>query len=117
MDVAYLKSEFLNVKSFLYQLYEGNPRQNASKILQATDEKLNVIIKILYLICVGEIPLRKVDHEIIKKSRRLNFFKQHFNSKISYVRLLDSPREQKITILRKFSGLYKNLFFTMFNLV
>jgi len=117
MDVDYLKSEFLNVKSFLYDLYCGNPRQNASKINHAVDQKLDVIIKILHLICIGEIHLRKIDHEIIKKSKRLNFLKQHFNSKISYLRLLKSPRDQKINILRKFCRLYHPLLFTMFNLI
>jgi len=117
MDISYLKSEFLNVKSFLYDLYTGNPRQNASKISQAVDNKLNVLIKILHLICVGEIHLRKLDHEKIKNSRRLNFLKQHFNSKINFLRLLKSPREQKIIVLRKFSGIYQPLLFTMFNLI
>lgn len=117
MDVDYLKSEFLNVKAFLYDLYIGNARQNAIKISNAVDEKLNVLIKILHLICSGEIHLRKQDHETIKKSKRLNYLKQNFNTKVSFVRLLNSPREQKIIVLRKFSAIYKPLLYTMFNLI
>jgi hypothetical protein len=117
MDVDYLKSEFLNVKTFLYELYKGNSRQNAYKINQAVDNKLNVLIKILHLICTGTIHLRKSDHDIIKKSKRLNYLKSHFNTKVAYVRLLNSPREQKIQVLRKFSGIYEPLLYTMFNLI
>jgi hypothetical protein len=117
MDVDYLKSEFLNFKSFLYKLYVGNPRQNASVITQSTDEKLNVLIKILHLICVGKIHLRKVDHETIKKSKRLNYLKLNFNTKNSFINLLKSPREEKIVVLRKFSAIYQPLLFTMFNLI
>lgn len=117
MDISYLKSEFLNVKSFLYDLYTGNPRQNASRISNAVECKLNVLIKILHLICIGEIHLRKSDHETIKKSKRLNFLKINFNSKINFLRLLNSPREQKIIVLRKFCSIYQPLLFTMFNLI
>lgn len=117
MDVDYLKSEFLNVKSFLYELYTGNPRQNATKINNAVEQKLDVLIKILHLICIGEIHLRKVDHETIKKSKRLNFLKQHFNTKLNFHRLLTSPREQKVIVLRKFSAIYQPLLYTMFNLI
>lgn len=117
MDVSYLKSEFLNVKSFLYELYIGNPRSNSTKISQATDQKLNVVIKILHLICIGEIHLRRDDYNALKKSKRLNFLKSNFNTKINYVRLLNGPREQKVNVLRKLSALYKPLLFTMFNLM
>lgn len=117
MDVSYLKSEFLNVKSFLYELYSNNPRSNIAQISHATDEKLNVLIKILHLICIGEIHLRKVDYGLLKKSKRLQFLKTHFNTKVSYVRLLKAPREQKVTVLRKLSAQFKPLLFTMFNLM
>jgi hypothetical protein len=117
MDVDYLKSEFLNVKSFLYDLYIGKPRQNATKISQCTDQKLDILIKILHLICTGVIHMRKVDHDAIKKSRRLNFLKSHFNTKVSFMTILKSPREQKINVLRKFSAIYQPLLYTMFNLI
>lgn len=117
MDVSYLKSEFLNVKSYLYELYEGNPRRNARKLLNSTNEKLDTLIKILHLICVGEIHLRKVDYETLKRSKRLNYLKSHFNTKLNYLHSLNAPREEKVNILRKFAALYKALLYTMFNLV
>lgn len=117
MDVDYLKSEFLNYKSFLYKLYVGNPRQNAAIITNSTNEKLNVLIKVLHLICTGKIHLRKVDHETIKKSKRLNYFKLYFNTKKSFFNLLQAPTQEKITVLRKFSAIYQPLLFTMFNLI
>lgn len=109
MDVDYLKSEFLNYKSFLYKLYVGNPRQNAAIITNSTNEKLNVLIKVLHLICTGKIHLRKVDHETIKKSKRLNYFKLYFNTKkafLIYFKLLHKKKSLSFVNFQQFINLY-----------
>jgi len=117
MDISYLKSEFLNAKGFFYELYTGNARSNANKIFNADDKKLDVLIKALHLVCNGDISTRKEDHAVLKKSKRLNFLKFHFQSKSSYVDLLRGPREEKIKVLRKLSALYPAILYTFFNLV
>jgi len=117
MDIVYLKSEFLNVKGFFYDLYTGNARSNANKIYNADDKKLDVLIKALHLICNGHIHLRKEDFSIIKKSKRLNFLKFNFERKDSYVGLLTGSRDDKIKVLRKMSALYPTLLYSFFNLI
>lgn len=117
MDIVYLKSEFLNFKGFFYDLYTGNPRSNANKIYNSDDKKLDVLIKCLHLICNGHIHLRKVDFAVLKKSKRLNFLKFHFEKKASYVKMLQSSRGEKIDALRKLSALYPTILFSLFNLI
>ena len=117
MDIVYLKSEFLNVKGFLYELYTGNAKSNANKILNAEEKKLDVLIKAIHLICNGKIYLRKQDFAVLKKSKRLNFMKFHFERKASFVNLLENSREEKIKILRQFSALYPTILYSFFNLI
>ena len=117
MDIVYLKSEFLSVKGFLFELYSGNARSNANKIFNADDKKLDILIKALHLIANGHIHIRKEDYAVLKKSKRLNFMKFHFDRKDSYVHLLTGSREEKIKTLRKMSALYPSLLYTFFNLI
>jgi len=117
MDIVYLKSEFFNIKDFLYNLYTRSPRANAISILNANDIELDTLIKILHLISVGAIHLRNQDFKILTKSKRRNFLQRHFERKDAYVQLLKSSREIKIQVLRKFSALYNYLLHLLFNLV
>jgi len=117
MDVVYIKSELLNVKGFLHKLYLSNPRSNAVALNNASDQELDTLIKVLHLISNGKIHLRKQDFAILKKSKRLNFLKNYVERKDSYVQLLQSNREDKIQVLRKFCALYNSLLYLLFNIV
>jgi len=116
MDIPYLKSEFLNVKDFFYFLYSHNPRQNSDRIFRASDRELDVLIKFLHLVCNGHITLKQHNFDALLNSRRMNAMQKHFQSTKSFLNTLDSEREEKISILRKFVTLYPNLFYTTFNL-
>ena len=115
MDIPYLRGEFLQVKGFLKDLYSNNPRSNTTRISFANTKSLNTLIKILHLVCNGNITIRKADHEALVKSRRLKTLRNSFESKKDFVNLLNSNSEQKIKILKLFVALYKNLLYTMFN--
>lgn len=115
MDTAYLRNEFLTVKGFLKELSTLNPRRNASKIYHATEKELDILIKILHLVCIGKISLRKSDFEAIKQSKRLHLLKSHFETKSSLITALKKDKSEKVTLLKKFCALYSNLLYTMFN--
>lgn len=115
MDIPYLKNEFKNSQSFLEKLYKNNPRRNSKIIEKADDKELKVLIKILHLICTGQISIRGQDFKTLQKSKRLNYFKLHFESIKSFLDLLKSNRQHKVNVLKKFSALYEQLLFTMFN--
>ena len=115
MDIPYLRGEFLQVKGFLNDLYSSNPRANTTRITFANTKCLNTLIKILHLICNGNITIRKIDHAALSKSRRLKTLRNYFESKKDFVNLLNSSSEEKIKVLKLFVALYKNLLYTMFN--
>ena len=115
MDTAYLRGEFLQVKGFLYDLYTNNPRANSSKLTFANAKCLNTLIKVLHLICNGDITIRKVDHTALVKSRRFKTLRTHFENKKDYLQMLNASSEEKIKTLKFFVALYKNLLYTMFN--
>lgn len=115
MDVPYLKNEFFKTKPFLKKLFENNPRRTSALLQKAKISELNILVKILFLICTGKISIRKNDFKLIKQSKRLNYFKQHFDSKKSFLKILKTNNIEKIAILKKFSALYSSLLYTMFN--
>jgi len=117
MDIHYLKSEFLNVKDFFYFLYSHNSRQNSARISSASDKELDILIKFLHLISNGKIILKKQNLEAVLKSRRMKTLRCHFERKDSFLETLNSERDNKIDILKKFVVLYPSLFFTTFNLI
>jgi len=117
MDIHYLKSEFLNVKSFFYYLYSHSPRQNSTRIFNASDRELNVLIKFLHLVCKGVITLKQHNFDALLKSKRMNLLRNNFEEKKSFLKTLNLEREKKVLVLKKFVVLYPNLFYTTFNLV
>ncbi len=117
MDIHYIRSEFLNVKDFFFFLYSHTPRQNSSRLNNASDRELDTLIKFLHLACTGKIALKKHNFKALKKSRRLQPLRALFKRKDSYLECVNTDREKKVNILKKFVTLYPNLFYTTFNLV
>lgn len=115
MDIPYLKLQFISQHGNLKALYLGNPRQNSRKIDFANEDTLNVLCKILYLVCNGDITIRKQDLSALKISKRLNVLRHFFESKKSFLKVMDLGEEEKRTILKKFSALYPSILYTMFN--
>lgn len=115
MDISYLKSEFLKHKVFLLFLFENNPRKNAFRLKKSNNEELNILIKILFLICTGKISLRNEDFLAIKQSKRLNKLKFYFDSTKKLLEMLKKSPEEKSQLLKMFAALYKYFLFTMFH--
>lgn len=88
MDIPYLKHQLNLHQTFFRNLYLNNPRRNTSIIEKATKDELNILIKILYLICKGKISIRNEDFITLKKSKRLNYFKAHFDGVKNFLNTL-----------------------------
>ena len=86
MDIPYLRGEFLQVKGFLNDLYSNNPKANSTRISFANVKSLNTLIKILHLICNGNITIRKADHSALVKSRRLKTLRSYFETKNNFLK-------------------------------
>ena len=109
MDKVYLRSTFLREKVFLMQLFNSE----AHALINANDRSLDVLIRILHLIAIGEIPLRAKDKSVLK--HKLNAL-SHFNSKkVLHEMLFKEDRDTKIKHLKQFLKFYPNLLYSFFN--
>lgn len=113
----YIKDQLYNNKQFLKDLYNGSSKQNSRLLDRASELQIDILIKVLFLICEGEIHLTKESYENLKKARRLNFLKKHFNSSRQYRATISLPMVEKLAILKNFCAVYRQLFFTFFNLI
>lgn len=116
-DCLYIKDQMLNHKAFFHELYKGSAKTNSRVLHKVSESELNLLIKVLHLICEGDIHLTKQSHANISKSKRLNFLKKHFNSYAHVRKTLDLPVVEKVNILKQLGAVYKDLLFPLFNLV
>ena len=112
MDRAYLRHQFLHHKAFLHKLYR---QQNVFKVLNhASDEELNLLLKLLHLVALGVIPLSSKHLEIVQRSKRQNKLEE-FESKPTLRTALSSERDIKLNLVKQFSKLYAVFCHELFN--
>lgn len=114
MDIDYLHHLMLASKNFLAKLYESTPRQNCRVISLANENELNILIKILHLVCNGHIKVRKQDFTIIRKSKRLGLLKSKFEKKASLGCALNLSVKEKQHLLKKFCAIYPSILYFLF---
>jgi hypothetical protein len=104
MDRAYLRHQFLHHKAFLHKLYH---QRDVFKLLNhASDEELNLLLKLLHLVALGVIPLNtKLHQEILRRSKRQSKLME-FESKPYFRTALSADRNSKLKLVKQFSKLY-----------
>jgi len=111
MDKVYFRHQFLKHKSFISNLKLS---QNVSKTLErATDEELNLMLKILHLIGEGQIPILSKYKDTIKKAKRVQKLIQ-IGSRIFFKNLMKTDRNNKLKTLKQFSSLLPKLVDSLF---
>ena len=111
-----MKSLLLRDKEFLKELKTSDNVTRTKKILQnASDAKLNTLIRLINFICNGQIPIKKSNFEKVK-SNHLNIIKKNFEKKTSLQALLIDERAVKLKILLKLSASYEFLLSPLFSL-
>jgi hypothetical protein len=115
MDKPYLRHLFEENRLMLKTLYSGSAKVIQTELSRANDHSLDLIIKILHLIAIGEIGLTEEGADLIKKAKRLKKLFA-FESKIYFFKMLKASRKEKIDLLKQFTKVYSNLLFTFFNL-
>ena len=111
MDKPYLHSLLMSNRPFLKALQE---KAAARTLNIASDANLNVLIKILHLINLGEIKIHREHKDVIKNSLREQRLLR-FQSKSFISKLLKAPRFDKLEELRKLTKLYPTLLHSLFN--
>lgn len=113
MDRAYLRHQFLHHKAFLHKLYH---QRDVFKLLNhASDEELNLLLKLLHLVALGVIPLNtKLHQEILRRSKRQSKLME-FESKPYFRTALSADRNSKLKLVKQFSKLYAVFCHNLFN--
>jgi hypothetical protein len=112
MDRAYLRHTFLHHKAFLHQLYQ---QKNVLKLLNhASDEELNLLLKLLHLVAVGVLPLSSQHQEIMHRSKREKKLME-FESKTTLRSALAAERDSKLKLIKQFAKLYAVFCHNLFN--
>lgn len=113
MDKPYLRHQILTHRTVLYKLYRQD--QVLKTLNNASEDELNLILKLLHLIVNGRIKLALDAEDAIAKSLRSKKL-QLFESRKYLHGLLHSTRANKLLILRQFNKLYSIFFYFIFNL-
>ena len=95
----------------LYRLFRHKERQNRSDIAEATGQQLNTLLRILFCVSVGHIPMKKAAYIKLRKSKRkLLLTKMRFRLK----KFLKQTLSQKRKLLSNFVSLYPSLLSPLF---
>jgi len=114
MNQEHMKALLLRDKEFLRTLYSSESAPASKKLLNnASDSKLNTLVKFLHMEANGHIKIRKEDFEALSNGH-VKFFRKHFESKAALKRLL-GERQEKVKVLSKLSPFFPQLLFTLFN--
>ncbi len=108
-----LRKRMLQPKThvLLYRLFSHKERQNRSDIAEATSHQLNTIIRVLFCISVGHIPMKKSAFLKLKKSkRRLLLSRLRFQLR----KMLKKTLSEKRKFLSNFVSLYPILLGPLF---
>ncbi len=101
-----------NTHKLLFRLFRHKTRQNRRDIQNSTSRETNTVLRILFCISVGHIPLHKKHYDLVAKSkRRLLLRKIRFNLHS----ILESPVHERKTVLLQFASLYPSLLWPLFH--
>jgi len=115
MDTTRFKALLVRDKLWLENLYSSTSlTQRKQLLVNASDKKLDTLIKFLHLLTTGEIKMHKKNFQALKK-HNINFLKRVFEKKATYKRLLASEREDKLKSLKKILSILPFLLYTLFN--
>lgn len=110
-----LREFMIKEKEFLKSLYVGNPLSNRSSLSFATNFQLNVLIRVLYYIVKGQIPMKRDHFEALTKSKKRGVLHSRLSKVEDLKKLIQATREEKLKFLNNFLSSYAYLLFLIFN--
>ncbi len=106
-----LKQDMKENHEFLWKIYIEKPHTIRRRLAKATNRELITLIKIVYCVEQGYIPIRKRNYIKLLKTRRM---KPILNLKYHIKSLLRKPLAEKKQWAMKISSLYKFLLYSVF---
>ncbi len=96
---------------FLWELYSSKTHTVRRRIMKATNLELCILIKIIYCIEQGYIPIRKQNFDKLVKRRRM---KPILNLKYKIKKVLRSSVDEKRKWATQLTSQYKYLLYSLF---
>ncbi len=99
---------------FLYRLYkETNGRRNRKTLVNATPAQIWLVVRLLFCIAVGHIPLTFKNYQRLVQSRRRNSLKNLKNN-MPFLQYGKSKLKKRQKFVMQFAVLYHYLFHDIF---
>ena len=96
----------------LYRLFRHKERQNRSDIAEATNSQLNTLLRVLFCISVGHIPMKRASYLKLQRSKRRVLLS---NLRFRLKKMLKMSLSPKRRFLSNFVSLYPTLFGPLFS--
>lgn len=110
-----LRQILLKNRDFFHSLFQSNSNaEKRSLLLKSSVEQVDTLIKILFYIVQGEIPLKKSNFEALQKFNKLSVLHEKFNTLKKLNFMLSRDFKQKTSFLLKFTNFYKYLLHNLF---
>lgn len=115
MNHSELRLLMLHNKSFLKALFESKSvKAEKSVLIKSTIDEINVLLHVLFSITQGEIPIKKRDFQILKKSKRISILHNTFENKLKFDNIMSLNLKEKMKLLYKFTSIYSTLLCPLF---
>ncbi len=98
---------------FLYRLQRHKTRQNRRDIQKSTSKQVNTVLRVLFCVSVGHIPLHKKHFEVLARSKRRQLLRK---LRFRLHDILESSIERRKNFLSQFASLYPSLLWPLFHL-
>lgn len=110
-----LRLELVSEKEFLRKLYCADSAVEATEIIKlGTEKELDILLKILYCLSTGTIPIKKEPFNAVRGHKCLNYMTKNFGRKKSALKFINAAREDKIQALLKLSQVFPHLLDSLF---
>lgn len=113
-DKDQVRKSMLLQKSYFHDLFSSNSLTCGTILASGSILNLNTLIKVLHFITIGEIPLSNQAIERLTKSRKAHFLHKKFKQKKLVRNLLNSNRQEKISVLVKVQKFLPDLLESLF---
>ncbi len=114
MSHSSLRRQMKSEHSFLYKLYEEkNGRRNRANLRKASPLQVWIVLRLLFCIAVGHIPISAKNYRRLVQSKRKNSLRS-LKNRMKYFRKGKNKTEQRRQFILQFAVLYHNLFEDIF---
>ena len=101
---------------FLLYIFRSSVNEARNIVRGASDKELNVLGLILYWICKGDILLKEIAYDNLKKRRKLSHLRNKFEDFCQIDAFLGQTKHEKERMLLPLATHFKDLLHPLFNL-